>query len=341
MSVNSGASDLPRIRSRRSSGLLVGLGGRRVAVHVVVDDLVDVVVEVAGHHDQVQDAGVVEVVGVLHEAAEPVVEAHHPGRRLGPPGLGEQGAEQVDAPRHVGVGHVPDAEGVPLPPEVDGVRRDGRAVGHGDVVQDALGHRRRRDRYDDQAAGPVLGRLDDQVDARPRRGRRGEDDAAGDRRAQHRGDRVQRCARARPLHLEDHHLGRVGVARHHDRPADPEEAPPGRRGEPAAVQGDPVLVDPWRCPRRWRARRSVAVPACAPACPRPPVSSSRSSPQHQDERSRSAGSEYVPRPPPAPVVEERATPVVEEADGSECRLETPQAPGSRHAGCVELVCGKC
>ncbi len=92
---------------------------RRVVV--VLEDVVD---DVAGGQNHVEHADPVQIVGVLDEAAEPIVPVVHPLGRLGAPQLLQRSGEVVDAPAEVNIGDVGDPEVVPAGPKVDGVWRD-------------------------------------------------------------------------------------------------------------------------------------------------------------------------------------------------------------------------
>ncbi len=219
---------------------------QQLGVHVrpwLEQVLVDVVVEVAGHHDDVQDALLVQPVRVLDEAAEPVVEVHHPGRRLWPPGVDHELPELVDAPGHVGVRDVRESEVAPLAPEVDGVRSDRRARRHRHVVQDPLRHPRCRHRYDDPAVRPVLGRRHNQLHRRTAHRVRHQHDPVREGAPHQPGDCLERDPRPLGVNLEDEHPGRRGVARDDHRPPDAEEPPPPGGRHPLAGEREPVLVN--------------------------------------------------------------------------------------------------
>jgi hypothetical protein len=182
-SVNPGASDWPRMRSRSSWGLLFRRGRGRCTGGVFVDHLPQVVAQVIGEDDQVEYLLVVQPVRVLDKPAEPVVEVHQALGAGGPARLHEQTPEQVDPSRHMRISDMRQPKGLPLPLEVDRVRCHGRTASHRHVVQDPFGHRRRRHRDDDSVAGG-LGPADHQGHRVTRPRGRVEDDPALQRGAE-------------------------------------------------------------------------------------------------------------------------------------------------------------
>ena len=195
-----------------------------------------------------------QLVGEPDEATEPVVPVDQRGRGARPARLGEQPAEGVDPPGHVGVRDVRQPEVAPRTPVVDGVRGDRHqapgGVAHRDVVQHPLGQLRRTEGEAHGIRSARVGRRrpDDDVDDGPVTADRREHEVPAERRAHEVGQGGHRPAVTGRLDLDRAERRGGRVAGDDAGAPDRRQVEPGGEPHPGRLHHHPTVVHGRRSP---------------------------------------------------------------------------------------------